>query len=270
VSDLAPTHSPNGTAYRISGRSDGPVVIMIHGLGLCSAVFDGMMAAFDAEYRVVRYDFWGHGDSSAPPAPMSLTVLSEQIIDLMDHLEINRASLVGFSIGGMINRRFALDHPDRLDALAVWNSPHERGVDAQVQVEARAAKVVDEGPMATMDAALQRWFTPRYLASGADGPARVVAWRGRVDVTSYPDACMVLAAGVTELIRPQTPITAPTHVLTCENDTGSTPAMSHAISREIHGAESLIVPDLQHLGLMEDPDAFAEPTLTFLNKVLKP
>jgi hypothetical protein len=46
--------------------------------------------------------------------------------------------------------------------------------------------------------------------------------------------------------------------------------MSHAISREIHGAESLIVPDLQHLGLMEDPDAFAEPTLTFLNKVLKP
>jgi pimeloyl-ACP methyl ester carboxylesterase len=74
----------------------------------------------------------------------------------------------------------------------------------------------------------------------------------------------VLAAGVTELIRPVPPITHPTLVMTCENDTGSTPAMSHAIASEIAGAETIIVPGLQHLGLLERPELFTGPTKDFL------
>ena len=73
-------------------------------------------------------------------------------------------------------------------------------------------------------------------------------WRADNDPVSYPDACMVMAAGVTELIRPEKPIIVPTLVMTCENDTGSTPDMSHAIASEIPGAETIIVPGLQHYG----------------------
>ena len=54
--------------------------------------------------------------------------------------------------------------------------------------------------------------------------------------------------------------------MTCENDSGSTPAMSHAIAAEIAGAEVQIVPTLQHLGLMEQPDLFSGPILEFLKK----
>ena len=52
------------------------------------------------------------------------------------------------------------------------------------------------------------------------------------------------------------------------NDSGSTPAMAHAIAAEIPGARTAIVPALQHLGLMEDPEAFAAPTLDFLKRTL--
>jgi len=57
--------------------------------------------------------------------------------------------------------------------------------------------------------------------------------------------------------------------MTCENDSGSTPKMSHDIAAEINRAETIIVPHLQHLGLMEDPDAFTKPILDFLERVAK-
>ena len=54
---------------------------------------------------------------------VNLTLFSEQLRALMDAQGIGRAHLLGFSIGGMINRRFALDYPDRVASLLIWNSP---------------------------------------------------------------------------------------------------------------------------------------------------
>jgi pimeloyl-ACP methyl ester carboxylesterase len=57
-------------------------------------------------------------------------------------------------------------------------------------------------------------------------------------------------------------------VITAENDSGSTPAMSEAIAGEIPGAELLIVPALKHMALVEAPGAFTDPLLDFLDRVL--
>lgn len=258
--------APDGTAYALSGPEGRPVVALIHGLGLCVGVFDGMLAALEAEYRVLSYDLYGHGQSAPPPSEASLTVYSDQLAGLLDHLGIASAHVVGFSIGGMINRRFALDHGDKLASLVILNSPHDRGNAAQAAVEARAKSVRDQGAFSTFDAALKRWFTPECLESGHAAPALVREWRGLVDGESYAQAAWVLAHGVRELIAPQPPVAARSLVMTCENDSGSTPAMSVAIGAEIAGAEVQIVPDLQHLGLMERPDLFAGPILKFLKE----
>ena len=77
------------------------------------------------------------------------------------------AHLVGFSIGGMINRRVAMDHPDLVRSLVILNSPHDRGAQMQREVEARARQALDQGAEATLQAALERWFTPEFLASNA-------------------------------------------------------------------------------------------------------
>lgn len=261
--------SENGTAYDLHGPEAAPVIALIHGLGLCRHLWRDHVAALSRHFRVLNYDLYGHGESAAAPETASLTVYAKQLVSLLDELSIDRAAIVGFSIGGMINRRFALDYPDRLSALAILNSPHERAPEAQVQVEERAAKVVSEGAMATMEAALERWFTPDFRAQHPEILDRVRHWRELTDKTTYPDACMVLAAGVKELIRPVVPIKAPTLVLTSENDSGSTPDMSHAIASEISASETVIVPKYQHLGLIEDPSAFTAPVLDFLNRTLE-
>ena len=269
--------APDGTAFirhngdkaRGEGQAaDRPTVVLIHGLGLCQRLFDPMLAGFSAPFDLISYDLYGHGDSGPPPQTATLSLYSQQIAGLLDHLGIARAALVGFSIGGMINRRFALDHPERLSALAIWNSPHDRGAQAQQLVEDRAAQVRTEGTMSTLPAAIERWFTPGFRASQPDRVDLVRQWRQRVDLEGYAQTAWVLANGVPELVSPATPVTAPTLVMTAENDSGSTPAMAHAIAAEIPGARTAIVPALQHLGLMEDPEAFTTPTLDFLKRTL--
>ena len=258
-------HAPDGTAFEVSGPEGAPWVILIHGLGLSRALWDAHLPAF-SRYRVVRHDLLGHGQSAPVTGKCSLADYSAQIAGLMDHLGIARAHLVGFSIGGMINRRFALDHPDRLASLVIMNSPHNRGSEAQEAVEARAKSVRDQGAFATFDAALKRWFTPEYLASGP-GPALVRDWRAQVDAESYAQTAWVLANGVRELIAPTPPVVAPALVMTCENDSGSTPQMARDIAAEIKGAALLIVPRLQHLGLLEEPALFTDPITEFLDEV---
>ena len=257
----------DGTAFDISGPDGAPVMVLIHGLGLCRRLWDDHLPALAAGHRVLCYDLYGHGDSAPPPAPASLTVYADQLARLCDHLDIASPVIVGFSIGGMINRRFAMDYPGRAAALIILNSPHDRGPQAQEQVEARAAAVRDEGRMATMDAALDRWFTPEFRRDRPSVMQLVRAWREIVDPESYAEAAMVLAVGVRELVRPQPPISCPTLVVTCAHDSGSTPSMSRSIGTEIDGAEVQIVERLQHLGLIEEPAAFTRPILAFCERM---
>ena len=255
--------SPHGTAYDLISLVNAPVVVLIHGLGLTRQTWADHVAALSDAYRVLTYDLSGHGESVMPDRTPSLNVLSDQLRDLMDHLHISRATLIGFSLGGMINRRFAMDHADRVSALVILNSPHERSPDAQRLVEERAA-ASDAGPAATIAATLDRWFTSDFRRSHPNAVAQVRASVLANDPDNFARHRQVLAHGVKELIRPDPPITHPTLVMTCENDTGSTPDMSRAIAAEIPGAHVQIIPALQHLGLIEQPTLFTAPISDFL------
>ncbi len=257
-------HSQNGTAYTLSGNAAGPTLVLIHGLGLTRDTWETHLPAFEPHYRVLNYDLYGHGDSVLAPETPSLQLFARQLHELMDELGITTAALVGFSLGGMINRRFAMDYPEQVWALGILNSPHERGPAAQQQVEARAAKTDSGGPGATLNSTIERWFTPSFRAKRDDVIQRIRSGVLANDPASYTQCRWVLAAGVLELIRPNPAIQQPTLVITCEHDSGSTPAMSHAIGAEINGARVIIVPELQHMGLVEQPAAFTQPLLDFL------
>jgi len=263
------TVSEQGTGYDLTGPEGATVVVLIHGLGLTrGSTWGGIAPVLARQYRVLAYDLPGHGQSALPEGPVTLSALSAQLIVLMDELGIDRAALVGFSLGGMINRRCAMDHPGRVSALAILNSPHDRGEDQQRIVEEHARATAVGGPSTGIDVTLARWFTDAFRH---DHPEKVAVVRDIVlanDRANYAAHRQVLAEGVRELIVPEPPITAPTLVMTCERDSGSTPAMSHAIAHETPGAETLIVPELRHLGLIEQPRLFSQPVQDFLNRVL--
>jgi pimeloyl-ACP methyl ester carboxylesterase len=259
----------HGTAYDVQGPEHAPVVALIHGLGLTrTSTWRDIAPVLARDYRVLSYDLLGHGETALPTSPVTLTALSDQLVALLNELDIGQAALVGFSLGGMINRRCAIDHPDRVSALAIINSPHDRGETQQRIVEERARNTATGGPAAGIEVTLARWFTEEFRQRC---PIIVSQIRDIVlanDPENYAAHRQVLAAGVTELIAPAPPISKPALVITCEHDSGSTPAMSHAIAGETDGSETIIIPRLQHLGLIERPELFADPVLEFLNRVL--
>ena len=257
----------DGTAYRLDGPEDGPPLVLIHGLGLSSSLWQAHLPSLCARYRVLNYDLYGHGQSRPAERPLNLSVFADQIAGLLDETVMGPAHLLGFSIGGMINRRVAMDYPDLVRSLVILNSPHDRGAQMQREVEARARQALDQGAEATLQAALERWFTPEFLASNAQTPRQVASWRMQADRASYGQSAWVLAHGVRELIRPAPPLMHASLVMTCAEDVGSTPQMSWDIAAEIPGAECQIIPQLKHLGLLEVPEAFTLPVLDFLQRV---
>ncbi|MGB0852625.1 MAG: alpha/beta fold hydrolase [Pikeienuella sp.] len=256
----------DGTAFDINGPADAPPVVLIHGLGLHRGMWADYVTALAADYHVLSYDLYGHGESALPPAKPSLTIYSEQLARLMDAVGMARAAIVGFSLGGMINRRFAMDHGARASGLAIIASPHERGEAGQAELEQRARDSVD-GPAATLDAAIERWFTPDFRAANGDYIAQVRADILRNDPKVFGECRWVLAHGVRELVRPRPPITHKTLVMTAEHDSGSSPAMTHAIASEIEGARAVVIPELQHMGVVERPDLFLPPLQSFLKEL---
>ena len=258
----------DGTAYEVTGPKEAPLVVLIHGLGLNRRLWDSHAEALSSSYRVLRYDLLGHSEGAPLPGMLTLSAFSEQLRRLLDDLRARSAALIGFSLGGMINRRFTLDHPDRVEALAILNSPHERDPRAQEIVEEQAARACADGPAATVDEALERWFTPDFRGTHPEVVAEVREGILANDRESYGRCREILASGVKELIRPEPPIAKPTLVMTCEHDSGSTPAMSRAIASEIPGAETIVVPNLKHMGLIEQPTRFTEPLRAFLDRAL--
>lgn len=258
-----------GTAYEIyeplSGKRGAPTLVLIHGLGLSMRTWDDFIPALSADYQLVIYDLCGHGQSALPQETPSLSVLAAQLEELLDCLAITKAHLIGFSLGGMINRRFAMDNRDKVASLTILNSPHERSPEQQILVEQRATDTHDGGAAATIETTLQRWFTEGYRATRLDKTDWVRQTVLANNDQNYAEHRFVLANGVIELIRPSPAIAAPTLVITCQNDSGSTPAMSQAIAGEIAGATLIIIPELQHLGLIERPDLFLKPLLSFLD-----
>ena len=258
------------TAYDRTGHRKGhgaETIILIHGLGLCRAIWQPFITDLQQHYQVIAYDLYGHGESGPAPETPSLPVFARQIDMLMEACGIDNAHIIGFSIGGMINRRLAMDFPHRCRSLTILNSPHDRGREAQALVEARALRVSDEGKMATLPDALERWFTPAFREAQPEMLEQVRLWRQITDDDSYAGAAWVLANGVEELIRPDPPLTLPTCVATTANDSGSTPAMATQIAAEISGARLHVLAGLQHLGLIEQPQLFINIINEFLDEV---
>ena len=260
----------NGGAYELYGDPAAPVVALIHGLGLNRRMWDAHIPALKKNYRVLVYDLFGHGDSIAPITPLSLSVFARQLKNLLDETNINKCAIVGFSLGGMICRRFAMDFPQRTLALAIFNSPHERSHEMQQLAEERAARTVSCGIAATIDETLTRWFTETYRHTQRDNIANIRRQLLANNINVYAQSRQVLANGVLELIRPQPPITRPTLIITCENDSGSAPSMAHAIAAEIAHSQTLIIPHLRHMGLIEEPQKFTQPLLKFLAAAMPP
>jgi pimeloyl-ACP methyl ester carboxylesterase len=107
-------------AYRDEG--EGHTLLLIHGMAGSSATWDAVIGRLSRRYRVVAPDLPGHGDSSKPRGDYSLGAFAASLRDLVDHLDIDHATIVGQSLGGGIAMQFTYQHPERCARLILIGS----------------------------------------------------------------------------------------------------------------------------------------------------
>jgi len=111
------------TYYEVQGPADGPPVLLLHG-GLGNTTeFDGLIPALvEAGYRTVAMDFRRRGRSAWGDAPITYELMADDALALLDHLEIARTDLVGWSDGAIIGLELAINDPDRLNRLVAYGA----------------------------------------------------------------------------------------------------------------------------------------------------
>ena len=255
-----------GTAYQLDGQ--GPAVVLVHGMGMKRAMWQWLLPALTPHFQVLSYDLLGHGESADPAGRPDLSMLAAQIVELLDDCGLARAAVAGFSLGGMIARRFALDHPDRLSALAILHSAHDRSAAERAAIGQRVEKVNRSGPAAMVDEALPRWFTDDFRTRQPEMMALVRRWMTANRKEVYAPIYRVLAEDDAELAEPVAEIRCPTLVMTGAEDFGNSPDMAQRMAAAIPGAQIVILPGLRHMALAEDPTTFNAPLVSFLKKAM--
>src|SRR5262245_26176726 len=92
-------------------RSGPPPAVLLHGLGTDRRIWLYQVPAFCARVPTLLVDLRGHGRSSAPPGEWTIADMARDVVRLLRHLGVERAHLVGLSLGGMVAQQFALDYP---------------------------------------------------------------------------------------------------------------------------------------------------------------
>src|SRR2546429_3165612 len=103
--------------HRLAGSPTMPSVVLSHALGASMAMWDPQLAPLTEIRQVLRYDQRGHGGSPVPPGPYTIEALGRDLLALLDRLHLDRVSLCGLSLGGMVGMWLAPNASDRLDPL---------------------------------------------------------------------------------------------------------------------------------------------------------
>jgi 4,5:9,10-diseco-3-hydroxy-5,9,17-trioxoandrosta-1(10),2-diene-4-oate hydrolase len=110
-----------GVRLAYDDEGQGPAVVCLHAIGHGAGDFARFRRAFAADYRVLAPDWPGQGNSGDDPVPPSVGRYAELLGLFLDRLGLEKAALVGNSIGGAAALRYAADHPDRVTALVLEN-----------------------------------------------------------------------------------------------------------------------------------------------------
>jgi 3-oxoadipate enol-lactonase len=244
------------TQLNIVKQGQGPLLVLSHALGCDLHMWDGVAAILEKDFTVLRYDQRCHGKSACPTGPFTVDDLADDLAALIQQQNAGPAIVAGLSLGGMVAQSIAARHPQLVKAIVIANSGSFYDDAARGIWQARIETVNKSGIAPIVDGALQRWFTPEYMADSAAAP-RLDAIRKTLsacDPAGYAASCAAVA-GI-DYRESNKSIKCPTLIIAGSKDMATPPAMSEAMQQQIPGAKLETIAGA-HLSAVEMPAEFA-------------
>jgi len=248
----------DGLSYEVAGA--GEPVVFLHAGGLDSRMWEGQVASFAGSHTVIRCDLRGSGHSAPPRAPFSA---SDDVLTVLRHLGIARASVVGASLGGRTAIDLAIEHPEVVDRL-VLVSAGLSGFEFSGQYQQDIVDVL--GPLATgneigyVEAFLDSSLGPR------DEDVQPLVARMLIDNQGlFTGGAAFLQTLDPPAIERLSAILAPTLVMAGEHDHPDIRAIASLLAERIENAREVVIPGAGHMASLDAARAFDEVVLAFLS-----
>lgn len=250
----------NGTSLYYEAAGKGRAVVLIHGGLVDGRLWDAQMGPLSKHFRVVRYDLRGFGRSADAPEPFSHI---EDLRALLDFLKVERASLVGLSLGGIVAADFALEHPARVERL-VLVGPGLRG-DKQPPPKDVAASIeaASRGAEAFADATMKREL---YAAVRPGSGAHKLLRRMLLDNYKALSTFRLLKYPEPPTAERLGQIKAPTLVVIGSRDGSNLLNIADTLASGIPGARKVTIQGSSHHPPVERPKEFNRILSDFLRK----
>ena len=237
-----PTLDRNGVAIHYEDRGTGRPVLLSHGFAATCRMWDAQVTALSARHRLIPWDMRGHGDSDAPPGPAcySHALATDDMAAVLDACGVERAVLIGLSLGGFLSLLFHTRWPARVDALVLLDTgPGYRSSTAREAwnryAEEQAQMLETKGPAGLRQSSEVRAEWHRTLAGLSP------AARGMLVQT---DATVIDSLGS---------IAVPTLLVAGADDTDFLPGMAY-MAAKIPGARCEIVAGAGHGVNVDQPE----------------
>ncbi|WP_104499662.1 3-oxoadipate enol-lactonase [Acinetobacter indicus] len=247
--------------YQTFGDAAKPALVFSNSLGTNFKMWQPQIDHFQQDFFVICYDTRGHGASSAPQGPYTLDQLGQDVVNLLDHLNIEKAAFCGISMGGLTGQWLAINKPERFSHVVVCNTAAKIGQE-QAWNE-RAALVREQGLAPIASTAAGRWFTEPFIQSNAATVATLSNDLGAGSPEGYASCCEALAkADVREQLKD---IQVPVLIVAGQQDPVTTVADGEFMQQRIANAELFEI-NASHISNIEQPEAFNQVVQAFIQR----
>ncbi len=239
----------SGTYYLFNKKDQEVPIVFVHGVGLTHEIWYPQLEFFNY-HSTLAYDILGHGKSLLEKQEITFDDFSKQLIELMDHLNIKKIHLVGFSIGSLIARNFAIKYNECLSSLTLLCSVYKRTAEQQKIVNQRFEQAKQELKLSKQ--ALKRWFTDKYLEDNPEIYEKISSILSANNMNNFLKVYELFVNHKND--EDFNKIKANTLVMTGEYDIGSTVKMSQELNALISKSQLKIIKDGKHLCGIECAD----------------
>jgi 3-oxoadipate enol-lactonase len=250
-------------ASSLTGPSSKPVLVLGNSIGTTRAVWDSQAAVLGEHFRLLRFEYPGHGGPAAPAGPYSIGGLAAGVLALLDDYGVDRALYCGISLGGMVGIWLASRAPERIAALGLCCTSAYLPPASMWAERAALVRSAGMGPVA--DQAAGRWFTPAFRQRDPATVDAIVAEMRRVDPAGYAGCCD--AIGSMDQRGSLGSITAPTLVIAGAEDPATPPWHGAVIAAGIAGSRLRVIRGGSHLANVSQPGEVTAALLSHLTGV---
>ena len=243
-------------------RGSGPAIVLIHGHPFSRAMWAGQLDSLGDAFRVVAPDLPGYGESPARGETITPRGLADAVVELLDAIGVDRATVVGLSLGGLVAMELGLGHPDRVAGVVLTATtaapltPEEAETRRSTAARLERDGILDHalemagrlfGPAARREPDLVLPILETMLRTSPAGAA--AALRGRAERPPYH-----------ELLRD---LRVPALVLAGDADFFSTAEITAQLVASLPDPEVIVLPGIGHMPNLEASEAFDRAVRTF-------